>query len=258
MLSVFIITLNEGRNLGECIASVRGVADEIVVLDSGSTDDTVGVARAAGARVETRAFDDFGRQKQAALELTRGDWVLSIDADERLTTELAREIRQELHAPRADGYEIRRQLTYLGRDLRFGGTERDWVLRLARRTHARFTAVPVHERLVVDGSQARLRAPMRHVKYRTLSEHLATIDRYTTIIAQEKRARGTRFQPWHLLRFPLEIFSRLVLRLGLLDGRAGVIHAAMAAFYAFLKYAKLWPEDGGRSSRGVRDSRDAS
>lgn len=248
MLSVFLITLNEGRNLGECLASVRGLADEIIVLDSSSTDDTVAIARAAGARVENRDFDDFGRQKQAALDLTRGDWVLSIDADERLTPALAEEIREVLRAPAADGYEIRRQLTYLGHDMRFGGTERDWVLRLARRARARFTPVPVHERLEVDGRVARLRAPMRHVKYRTLSEHLATIDRYTTLIAQGKRARGKRFYPWHLLRFPLEIFSRLILRLGILDGRAGVIHAAMAAFYAFLKYAKLWPEKDAGSA----------
>lgn len=258
MLSVFIITLNEGRHLGDCLASVREVADEIVVLDSGSSDDTVAIARSAGARVEMRPFDDFGRQKQAALELTRGDWVLSIDADERLTPALSREIRQVLTAPAADGYEIRRQLTYLGRDLRFGGTERDWVLRLARRDRARFTPVPVHERLEVAGPRARLRAPMRHVKYRTLSEHLATIDRYTTIIAQEKRARGQRFRPWHLLRFPLEIFSRLVLRLGILDGRAGVIHAAMAAFYAFLKYAKLWPEGESHPSGGAASQEGAS
>ncbi len=247
-LSAFVITRDEAEDIGACLASLGGVADEVVVLDSGSTDATLEIARAAGARVATRAFDDYGRQKQAALDMTAGEWVLSIDADERLTPELAEEIRRVVAAPDADGYWIRRTLTYLGRDLRFGGTERDWVLRLARRSAARFTPVPVHERLEVQGTTRRLAAPMRHLKYRNLSEHLATIDRYTNAIADVKRSRGKRFRAWHLGRIPLELFVRLVLRLGILDGRAGVIHAAMASYYGFLKYAKLWPtgpERGG-------------
>lgn len=221
------------------------------MLDSGSRDGTMELARRLGARVSSRDFDGFGAQKQAALDLATGEWVLSIDADERLTPELAEEIRRTIAAPEAAGYWVRRTLTYLGRDLRFGGTERDWVLRLARRSSARFTQVPVHERLEVDGETRRLRSPMRHVKYRTLSEHLATIDRYTDAIADVKRAKGRRFRAWHLLRIPWELFARLVLRLGVLDGRAGIIHAVMASYYGFLKYAKLWPAKPSRT----RDAR---
>ena len=240
-LSAFLITHDEERHLGDCLASLRGLADEIVVLDDGSRDRTPAIAREAGARVEVRPFDDFGHQKQAALELARGDWVLSIDADERVTPELAREISSVVEsASPADGYWIRRDLLYLGKRLRHGGTESDWVLRLARRERARFELVPVHERILVDGRTERLRAPMEHVKYRTLAEHLATMNRYTDVIADEKRRKGRRFSAWHLARVPWELLVRLVFRLGILDGRAGVIHAAMASFYAFLKYAKMW------------------
>lgn len=245
-LSAFLIVHNEERHLEACLASLRGLADEVVVLDDGSTDQTVAIAQQAGARVEHRAFDDFGHQKQAALEFTTGDWVLSIDADERVTPTLAREIAAELANPRADGYWIRRELIYLGTRLRFGGTGADWVLRLARRERARFELVPVHERLVVDGRTERLHGTMMHEKYTTLSEHLATMDRYTSVIAGEKLAKGKRFSGWHLWRIPWELFVRLIVRLGIFDGRAGIIHAAMASYYGFLKYAKLW-QPGDRS-----------
>ena len=245
-MSAFLIVHNEERHLGECLASLGGLADEIVVLDDGSTDATVAIARAAGARVEHRPFDDFGRQKQAALELTRGEWVLSLDADERLTPALTEEIRTVVARDGGpNGYWVRRELIYLGRPLRHGGAESDWVLRLARRGAARFAPLPVHEHLEVDGRSVRLRGTLHHHKYLTISEHLATIDRYTTMIAERKRARGATFRGWHVLRIGWELFVRLVLRLGVLDGRAGVLHAAMASFYAFLKYAKLWPDEPG-------------
>ena len=240
MLSAILIVQNEEAYLADCLASLAGVADEVVVLDGGSTDRTVAIAESRGARVQHRPFDDFGRQKQAALEMAMGDWVLSIDADERLTPALAREIAAITSDPGAlDGYEIRRELVYLGKRLRFGGTQNDWVLRLARRGAVRFSDAAVHERMILEGRQARLRATMDHVKYRSLAEHVETIDHYTSMMARERHAAGMRFSMVHLLRIPAEIWSRLVLKLGVLDGRIGVIHAAMAAFYSFLKYAKL-------------------
>ena len=247
---------NEERHIGDCLASLAGLADEIVVLDDGSTDATVAIARAAGARVEHRPFDDFGRQKQAALELTRGEWVLSIDADERVTPRLAEDVRAVVAAEGgASGYWVRRELVYLGARLRYGGTGADWVLRLARRGAARFAALPVHEHIEVDGRTARVRGTLLHLKYRSLSEHLATMDRYTTMIADAKRARGRRFHAWHVLRIGWELFARLILRLGVLDGRAGVLHAAMASFYAFLKYAKLWPDAAAAPGGGTEAGR---
>lgn len=247
---------DEERHLPECLASLRTIADEIVVLDDGSGDATVAIARSAGARVAHRPFDGFGAQKQAALELTTGDWVLSIDADERVTPKLAEEIRRTIAAPTADGYWVRRELVYLGKRLRFGGTGSDWVLRLARRDRASVAPLAVHEHIDVAGSTARLRGTMRHVKYRTLSEHLRQMDRYTTMIAAQRAARGKRFRAWHLARVPQELFVRLVVKLGVLDGRAGVIYATMAAFYVFLKYAKLWRgAEGGVAPAGPEATR---
>lgn len=241
-LSVFVIVRNEAARLGAALASVSGIADELVVLDSGSTDETVAIARAAGARVATRAFDGYGPQKQAALELCTGEWVLSLDADEAATPALAAEIARVLSgAPAASGYAVRRELWYLGRRLRFGGAGRDWVLRLARRERARFSPDPIHERLLVDGPIGRLRGGLEHRKYARLSEHVEAMNRYTDLIARQKAARGERFRARHLARIPVELLVRLVLRGGLLDGRAGLVYAAMASYYAFLKYAKLWP-----------------
>ena len=241
LLSAILIVHNEEAHLGACLASIREIADEIVVLDDGSTDATVAIAQQQGARVAVRPFDDFGRQKQAALAMATGTWILSLDADERVTPALAREIAQVVRrADAADGYRLRRTMIYLGRRLRFGGAGSEWILRLARRERARFAPLAVHEHLIVDGRTERLSGGLDHIKYRSLREHLDTINRYTELAAGRKREAGRRFSIVHVLRIPWEMFSRLVLRLGILDGPAGIIHAAMAAFYAFVQYAKLW------------------
>lgn len=219
------------------------VADEIIVVDDGSVDGSVEVARAAGARVEYRKFDGFGTQKQAALEFARGEWVLSIDADERLTPLLIDEIRRITARDDASGptgYWVRRDLIYLGTRLNFGGTHGDWVLRLGRRAHTRVSRDEIHERLIVEGKTARLHGSMTHVKYQQLSEHIETIDRYTTLIAKQRAVARRQFRMWHVLRIFWELFARLILRLGILDGRAGIIYAVMASYYAFLKSAKLY------------------
>jgi glycosyltransferase involved in cell wall biosynthesis len=246
LLSAFLIVHNEQRYLAECLASVSEVADEIVVVDDGSDDATVEIARAAGARIEIRAFDGFGAQKQAALDFARGEWVLSIDADERLTPLLIEEIKRvttQDDASSPAGYWVRRDLIYLGTRLKFGGTGSDWVLRLGRRANTRMSHDEVHERLIVQGTTARLRGSMTHIKYESLSEHIATMDRYTSVIAKRKAALGRQFRSWHLLRIFWELFVRLIVRLGILDGRAGVIYAVMASYYGFLKSAKLYRPD---------------
>jgi glycosyltransferase involved in cell wall biosynthesis len=242
-LSAVLIVLDEEVHLPHCLASLRDIADEIVVLDAGSRDATVEIAKRFGARVATRPFDDFGRQKQAALDLATGEWILSIDADERVSIALAGEITRAVSdTAAADGYWIRRTMVYLGHRMRFGGVGSEWILRLARRTHARFAPLPVHEHLLVEGRTARLRGALDHVKHGELRDQITRLNMYTDLAAARRRALGRRFSMLHLLRLEWELASRLVFRLGILDGRAGVIHAVMAAFYAFTQYAKLWRE----------------
>jgi glycosyltransferase involved in cell wall biosynthesis len=248
-VSAFLIVHNEEQRLADCLASVSQIADEIIVLDDGSLDRTVEIARAAGARVESRKFDGFGAQKQAALDMTRGEWVLSIDADERLTSPLVDEIRRVTSGNDASGpvgYWVRRELIYLGTRLRFGGAGSDWVLRLARRDKTHITPIDIHESLIVDGKTARLQGSMTHIKYSSLSEHMQTIDRYTTLIANRRALKGRTFQAWSLFRIFWELFARLIVKLGILDGKVGVIHAVMASQYAFLKSAKLYKAEEKR------------
>jgi glycosyltransferase involved in cell wall biosynthesis len=240
-LSAVLITRNEEANLPECLASLSGLVDEIVIVDSESTDRTAALAEAAGARVVRHRFSGFGAAKQRALDLATGTWVLSIDADERVTPALADEIRRVLDSAHSrNGYLVRRDVFFLGKRLRFGGMGNDWVLRLFRRAGARFSLSPVHERVEVAGSPARLRASLEHHAYRSLAEHVEKMNRYTDIQAQMKAERGIKYRNWMWLRLPWEVFARCVLRLGVLDGTAGVVFATMSAYSAWLRYAKTW------------------
>jgi glycosyltransferase involved in cell wall biosynthesis len=242
-LSAVLITRNEEANLPACLASLRDLADEVVVLDSGSGDRTLAIAEAAGARVASHQFTGFGAAKQRALALAHGTWVLSIDADERVTPALAVEIRATLDraaAGDAEGFLVRRDVYFLGRRLRFGGMGHDWVLRLFRRTSGRFSDDPVHEHVAVPGRPGRLRGTLEHHAYRSLAEHVEKMNRYTDIQATVKAARGVHYRAWMWLRLPWEVFVRAVLRLGVLDGSAGVIFATMSAYSAWLRYAKTW------------------
>ncbi len=248
-LSAVLITRNEEANLPACLESLHGLADEIVVVDSESEDRTAAIARAAGARVARERFDGFGRAKQRALEMATGEWVLSIDADERVTPLLAGEIGRAVAAPAGpSGFLVRRDVFFVGRRLRFGGMGNDWVLRLFRRNGARFSPDPVHEHVEIGPPGAavgKLHGTLEHHAYRTLAEHVAKMNRYTDIQATVKRSRGTHYRAWMWLRLPWEVFARCVLRLGILDGTAGVIFATMSAYSSWLKYAKTWGEGEG-------------
>jgi glycosyltransferase involved in cell wall biosynthesis len=238
-LGAFLITQDEAHDLPACLDSLAGLAEEIVVVDSGSRDRTREIARARGARVIERPMQGFGAQKQFALEQTTCPWALSIDADERVSAPLAESIRRVLAAPDADGYEIRREIRFLGRRLRHGGLGDDWVLRLFRRERGRFTDATVHERVVVEGRVARLPGVLEHVPYRDVAEHAEKSARYSVLAAREQFARGRRWRPWHALRPGWELAVRYGLRLGFLDGAAGWTWARLSADSAACRMREL-------------------
>lgn len=239
-LSVIIITKNEAANLGACLASVA-FADEIIVLDSGSTDNTLDIARFHGAKVHsTTDWPGFGPQKNRALALATGDWVLSIDADERVTPELAGEIREILQAPVSDAYRIARLSRFGERWIRHSGWWPDYVVRLFKRGCAHFTSAKVHERLDIQGPVPALKAHFLHYPYANLEAFIAKINLYSSEAAAAMHARGKRTSVLAAVGHATWTFLRhYVVRRGFLDGREGFILAVMAATGSYYRYTKL-------------------
>jgi glycosyltransferase involved in cell wall biosynthesis len=236
-LSAIIITRNEAANLPDCLASLS-FCDEIVVVDQASADDTAAIATHAGARVVERPhFTGFGRQKQAALDEATGDWVFSIDADERVPDALAREIRVAVERGQHAGYRIKRRNFFLGRYLKYGGWYPDRVLRLARRDAAHFTHDAVHERLDVKGSVGDLANDMLHMSYRTIDDVLTKQRRYALLSAKVRRERGTQ---GGLAAASVRSFFTFVkcyfLQFGFLDGGQGYVAARGRAQETFWRY----------------------
>ncbi|CDM24916.1 glycosyltransferase family 2 protein [Castellaniella defragrans] len=249
-LSVIVITRNEAAHIGDCLDSVA-FADEIIVLDSGSTDATREIARARGARVEVAPdWPGFGPQKNRALALATGDWVLSIDADERVTPELAGAIRQAIGAPAAEAYRIARLSNFCGRWIRHSGWWPDYVVRLFRREAGRFTDAAVHERVEVRGRTGTLSGHFLHYPYATLEVFIDKINRYSTEAARAAFERGRRTTALGPFGHGLWTFVRhYVLRRGFLDGWQGLVLAGMAATGSFYRYVKLyWLGRGSRRS----------
>lgn len=249
-LTATVITHNESSNIAGALQSVSW-ADEIVVVDSRSTDDTVAIAERHGARVVVRDWPGYSAQKNHAAEIASHDWILSLDADERVTPALATEIQDLLKAgPRARGYRIPRVSHYLGRWIRSTDWYPDYQLRLYDRRAGRWNGRSVHESVALDGTPEKLRAELQHFPYRDISEHLATIDRYTTLAAAEWHARGRRTSALAALVSPRFAFLRnYILRGGFRDGEAGLLVSVLNSYYVFLKYAKLLE----LQKSGVRD-----
>ncbi len=245
-LSVALISLNEADNLPRTLASVRW-ATEIVIVDCGSTDATLEIARNARARVFTEPWEGFATQKNSAISHATGDWVLSLDADEEVSPELTREIQALLAGePEFSAYRIPRLNHFLGRPLRHGGYWPDLKLRLFRRGAARFLDRPVHETMRSDGPAGRLRGPLIHHCYATLDDYIEHMNRYSTIAAQALVASGRAgnswpWLVWNALLNPAATFLyNYVFRLGFLDGRAGLLQHINHSFYIHWKYAKAW------------------
>ena len=240
-LSVIVIVKNEAAVIRRCLESVAW-ADEIVVLDSGSTDATVEICRACKARVEATAdWPGFGAQKNRVLALATGDWVLSIDADEWVTEKLRAEIRAAMAVPGASSaFQMPRLSSYCGRFMRHSGWWPGHVTRLFRRGQARFSDNLVHERLIVDGAVGTLRAPLMHESYRNLEQVLAKVNAYSSAgaaMAHERRSRGGLGGA--VLRGLWSFFRTYFLRAGFLDGREGLMLAISNAETTYYRQVKL-------------------
>lgn len=240
-LTVTVITRNEASNIAAALESVSW-ADEIIVVDSHSTDDTVAIARRHASRVEVRDWTGYSDQKNFAAGLASHDWILSLDADERVTPELGAEISTVLErGPRASGYRIPRVSWYLGRWIRSTDWYPDHQLRLYDRRAGRWNGRRVHESVDLHGLVGRMHHELQHFPYRDISHHLATIDRYTTLAAEDGHAAGRRVGAFELFFHPRFAFLRnYVLRRGFRDGTAGLTVSILNSYYVFLKQAKLW------------------
>lgn len=239
-LSAIVITRNEAANIAACLDSLA-FCDERIVVDSGSSDDTVAIAQAMGAKVSVHPWSGFGAQKNAALALAQGDWVLSIDADECVPPELAAEIVEAIAKDAADGYEMPRLSSFCGRPMRHSGWYPDYVLRLFRRSRARFSDDLVHERVICDGKVLRLRTALVHHPVKRLEDALARADRYSTAGAEMMIAANRRVSfASGLLHGWFAFVRTYILRAGFLDGREGFLLAVANAEGTYYRYMKAW------------------
>jgi glycosyltransferase involved in cell wall biosynthesis len=238
-LSAVVITRNAATQLAPCLASLD-FAHEILVIDSGSTDGTVALAQAQGARVIEHAWLGYGRQKQFAVSHAAHDWVLCIDADERISDALRASIVAELGSPRGFVYAMPRCNQFLGRWLRHGEGYPDWNTRLFHRAHASWSDDPVHEHVLTTHSVIRLSGDLMHESAETLERYLDKQNRYTTLQAEKMLAEGRAGSAFGLVFSPLARFVKFYLvRLGFLDGIAGLVHISIGCMNSFMKYAKL-------------------
>jgi glycosyltransferase involved in cell wall biosynthesis len=234
-----LITRNAATQLPACLASLA-FCDEIVVVDSGSSDETVRIAEARGARVVYRDWLGFGPQKQFAVGQARHDWVLCVDADERVSAPLRTSIEAALIAPAGHAFRFPRCNRFMGRYLRHGEGYPDWSLRLFDRRHARWSDDAVHEKVLTDGAVGDLRGDLLHDSAETLAGYLAKQDRYTTLAAEAALAAGRRANLARLLLAPpVRFLTFYLVRLGFLDGIPGLVHILIGCRNSYMKYAKM-------------------
>lgn len=239
-LSACLITLNEEHNLQRALASLKDIADEIVVVDSGSTDQTANIARDCGAAFFERSWTTYSEQKNFAAECAQNDWILSMDADEELSSALQTSLLDwKKHEPKFSVYEMSRKTWYLGAWIKHSGWYPDFQRRLYRRETSRFSGI-IHESLRFEGAPGRLAGDLLHYTVRDFAEHEAKVNKYTVLAAQQMYGQGKRrWRAAMWLATPWSWFQNYFLRGGFLDGYRGALIAQMAARAVRLKYAKL-------------------
>ena len=248
-LSVIVITKNEEHNIVDCLESVRW-ANEVVVVDGGSDDKTVTLALGYSPKVYVEPWEGYATAKNFALQKCTGDWVLWLDADERVTEELSKEIQVVLGHEITDvvGFEISRKAYFLGRWIKHCGWYPGYVLRLFRRGSGQWSDKKVHEHLEIEGKTGRLFADLLHYTDPNLRHYFDKFNRYTTLAAEDLTEKGERFRLSQLTVRPAWLFFRMYfLRLGFLDGVQGFILCVLSSCYVFTKYAKLWELTGSKT-----------
>ncbi|APF18572.1 glycosyl transferase family 2 [Caldithrix abyssi DSM 13497] len=237
-LSAVIITFNEERNIGRCLKSLDWV-DEIVVVDSGSSDRTVEICETHGAKVVKSEWLGFGKTKHFAVEQAANNWILSIDADEEVTPQLKQKIQSILKNPDATvAYRIKRQAFYLGRPVKHAGWQKDYPLRLFNRQNGNFNDREVHESVEFNGQVQYIQEPLLHYTYPTISSHIQKMDRYTNLTVGEHAQKATILGS--VARAFFKFLKMYFLKGGFLDGRIGFVLCFNSAFGIYLKYIKLW------------------
>jgi glycosyltransferase involved in cell wall biosynthesis len=246
-LTVIIAAKNEEQNIAECIASVK-FADEILVLDSGSTDTTVSIAQKAGSKVHHTDWPGYGAQQLRGIRLAKSDWILSLDADERITAELQTEILNAIHEAHVDGYRLPRSSSFCGQFIKAGGWTPDYTLRLVRRSKAGFTDHFLHAHMTVEGSKADLKNPLIHYSYRTLDDVLEKLNRYSKGAALDAAKDGQTSGLFKAIAKGFWAFFRTYfLRAGFVDGRMGLVLALFNGQTTYYKYLRLYLNQNAQS-----------
>lgn len=239
-LTVIIAAKNEGHQIGQCVNSVN-FADEVLVLDSGSTDETATKAREAGATVHITDWPGYGNQQQRGIGLAKSDWILSLDADERVSASLKDEILKAIESKQADGYRLPRHSSFCGKFISAGGWRPDYTLRLARRPLAGFTDHFLHAHMTVQGKVADLQSPIIHYSYRDLDDVLEKMNRYSKGAALDMERRTKKLSLYRVfLSASWAFFRTYIIKRGFLDGKFGLILAIYNAEVTYYKYLRLW------------------
>jgi len=240
-LSVGIITYNEERNLPKTLAAVKKIADEIIIVDSNSTDTTVEIAESYGADVYSEAWKGFGPQKNSVIDKCRGEWILLIDADEELSTELTEKIKKITDGrSEYDVYDINRCSVCFRRELKHGGWSNQYATRLWKRGQVRVSDSLVHEEFLTDSVKGKIKEKIYHYSYLTMHDYFERFNKYTTLGAQEYYRREKKVNNFQIIFNPIFKFIRMyIIRLGFLDGIEGFTIASTSAMYSMIKYFKL-------------------
>jgi glycosyltransferase involved in cell wall biosynthesis len=245
-ISVYCLTFNNERTIERCLKSLRW-ADELVIVDSGSTDNTLKICRRFSDQVYQRKWTNHQEQYQYAADLTVNHWVMFVDADEEVSPALAQEIQEELKANNGqwDGYIAHRRTYYLGRWIKYGGWYPDYEIRLYDRNKGRWEG-GLHAKVIVDGRIKTLKNHYHHYTYRDISDQIQTIDTYSRTAAEDMLREGKRFSLTHMLfNPPLRFIKEYIVKKGFLDGIPGLVIIISTMFYVFIKHAKLWERQRG-------------